>query len=205
MRWKNKMIRTYASYFASYLIYNLKNFDNVSRIILFGSGARGDENKESDVDIFIETNKKTKIFENEIEKITENFYKSREALIFKSKGINNKINVIVGELKEWKELKKSIESTGIVLYGKFQTSINKEGRKYSIFYWDNIKKNRGAFLNKIYGFKVSEKEYSGLIERFNGRKLGKSCIMIPIEHRDEIIKLFKHYGVNAKVIDVYGD
>ncbi|MEK6933980.1 MAG: hypothetical protein AABW75_03830, partial [Nanoarchaeota archaeon] len=66
-----------------------------------------------------------------------------------------------------------------------------------------IKKNRGAFLNKIYGFKVKDKKYKGLLEEFQGEKLGKSTILIPIEYREDIIKIIKHYGVNAKIIEVY--
>ena len=197
------MIKAYASYFVSYLMMNLKNFENVSKIILFGSVARGESNKKSDVDIFIEVKKKTKTFEKEIDKVVEEFYKSREGLMFKIKGIENKINVIVGKLEDWKDLSKSIGSTGIVFYGGFLEGNGKKGRKYSIFYWDSVEKNRGAFLNKVYGFRVSGKKYSGLIDKFEGKKLGKSSVMIPIEYRGELLNLFKHHSVNSKVIDVY--
>ncbi|MGD9275675.1 MAG: nucleotidyltransferase domain-containing protein [Candidatus Pacearchaeota archaeon] len=197
------MIKSYASYFVSFLLDNLGNFSNIKKIILFGSAAKGEAKKQSDVDIFIEVKKKNKTFEKEINKIKQDFYKSREALIFKAKKINNKINIIVGKLDEWPDLKKSIESTGIVLYGNYISESKKAGKKYSVFFWDNIKKNRGAFLNKIYGFNLKGKKYPGLLEKINGKKLGKSSIMIPIENREEIIKLFKHYKVNAKVIEVY--
>src|SRR3989344_2390140 len=196
MGWK--MIKAYASYFVSYLMMNLKNFENVSKIILFGSVARGESNKKSDVDIFIEVKKKTKTFEKEIDKVVEEFYKSREGLMFKIKGIENKINVIVGKLEDWKDLSKSIGSTGIVFYGGFLEGNGKKGRKYSIFYWDGVEKNRGAFLNKVYGFRVSGKKYPGLIDKFEGKKLGKSSVMIPIEYRGELLNLFKHHSVNSK-------
>ena len=89
------------------------------------------------------------------------------------------------------------------MYGNYISDSGISGKKYSIFFWDKIKKNRGAFLNKIYGFKIKGKKYSGLIETLNARKLGKSSIMVPVENREEILKLFKHYGVNAKVVEVY--
>lgn len=197
------MIKSYASYFVSYLLFNLKNSDNISKIILFGSVAKNEADKKSDVDIFIEVKKKTKKFEREIEKIIDDFYKSREALIFKSKKIDNKINVLVGKLDEWKELEKSIESTGIVLYGGYVSSGKVKARKYAVFFWDKIGKNRGAFLNKVYGFSSKKKKHKGLIEILKGRKLGKSSIMIPVEHREEIVKLLKHYKVNSKIIEVY--
>lgn len=198
------MLKSYASYFSSYLLYNLKDSDNIIRIILFGSVAKEENNKESDVDIFIEVKKKSKTIVDQVERITEDFYKSREALIFKSNGVDNKINVIVGKLEEWGDLKKSIDSTGIVLYGRYASSGFKVGgKKYSLFFWNKIGKNRGAFLNKVYGFNSKGKKYRGLFEIFGGRKLGKSSIMVPIEHKDEILKLLKHYQVNAKIIEVF--
>jgi len=197
------MIKSYASYFVSYLLSNLKNLDDISNIILFGSVAKGEANKKSDVDIFIEVKKKTKKFEKEIEVITNKFYKSREALIFKNKEVDNKINIIIGKLAEWKNLKDSIESTGIILYGNYIPEPKTDGKKYIIFFWDKVGKNRGAFLNKIYGFNTNKKRYEGLIEIFRGKKLGKSSIMLPIEHRKEIVKLLKHYKVSAKLIEVY--
>ena len=174
----------------------------INKIILFGSVSRGEATKESDIDIFIVVNKLTKIFEKKLNKLTEEFYNSRNALIFKNKGIDNKINLIIGKLEEWKNLKESIESTGIVLYGGYVASGIK-GQKYALFYWNKIEKNRGAFLNKIYGFKVGKKEYKGLIEVFKGEKIGKSSLMVPIEYKREILKLIKKYKVNTKILEIY--
>ena len=39
----------------------------------------------------------------------------------------------------------------------------------------------------------------------NGKKLGKSSIMIPIQHKDELFKLFQQYKVQAKTIEIYSD
>ena len=194
------MIKAYASYFVSYLLANLKNTQDIHSIILFGSVAKDEATKESDVDMFIEVENKK--IEKEIEKKLEDFYKSREALFFKTRDIDNKINLIMGKLDKWKELKSSIESTGLVLYGNYISS-NISGKKYSIIYWNKIGKNRGAFLNRVYGFSIKKKRYRGLIEKFNGSKIGKSSIIIPVEYREEIIKLLKEYRVNAKILDVY--
>ena len=196
------MLNAYASYFVSYLLANLKNIDNLRSIILFGSVAKGEATEQSDVDIFVDVKSENRKLEAEIKNILNNFYGSREVLLFKNKGIDNKINLVIGKLENWSELKKSIDSTGIILYGNYVPSGIK-GKKQAIIFWDNIGKNRGAFLNKIYGFKVREKSYKGLIEGFEGRKLGKSSIMIPIEHREEILKVIKKYHVSAKIIEVW--
>ena len=109
----------------------------------------------------------------------------------------------MGKLDEWKDLRASIESTGLVLYGHYIPAGKIEGRKYLIISWDNIGKNRGAYLNKMYGFKVKDKVYKGVIELTNGKKLGKSTIMIPVEYRDKIYYLLKKYNVDAKITEVY--
>jgi predicted nucleotidyltransferase len=198
----SKNLISYASYFISYILDNVEDINNFNKIILFGSVSREEATKESDIDIFIVVNKLTKVFEKKLNKLTEEFYKSRNALVFKNKGIDNKINLIIGKLEKWKELKKSIDSTGIVLYGGYIPS-GVEGKKYALFYWNKIEKNRGAFLNKIYGFKVGKKEYKGLIEILEGKKIGKSSIMVPIEYKREIFKLIKKYKVNSRIIEVY--
>ncbi len=196
------MINAYASYFVSYLLNNLKEISSINKIILFGSVARREAEKNSDVDIFIDMKKINKKLEGKIRKLLLEFYNSREALIFKVKNIDNKINLIIGKLDEWKELKKSIESTGIILYGKYSAG-GKGEKKYVIIFWDKIGKNRGSFLNKLYGVKINEKRYIGLIERFGGRKVGKSSIILPIEYRDDILEIIRFYNVNAKIIEVY--
>jgi len=197
------MLEVYASYFVSYFLKSIgRNIENIRNVILFGSVARGEAGKDSDVDIFVEVKKKNKTFEKETGKIAEDFSKSREGLLFRANNIDNKINVIVGKLDEWKNLKKNIESTGILLYGKHNFGGGGD-RKYAIIFWNAIKKNRGAFLNKLYGFNAGGKKYIGLVENFGGRKLGKSSIMVPIEYREDIVQLLKKYGVNAKIVEVY--
>ena len=197
-----KDLKIYASYFASYLLDELEDFSNIKQIILFGSVAKGEAAKESDVDIFIHIDRKSKRLVSRIKKIRQGFYNSREALLFKARGIDNKISLIIGKLSEWKGLEDSIESTGIVLFGPYISSKTK-GRKQVIFHWDRIKKNRGAFLNKIYGFRVRDRRYKGLIEKFNGRRLGKSSIMVPVEFREDVLRLIKKHGVNARIFEVW--
>ena len=58
-------------------------------------------------------------------------------------------------------------------------------------------------MNKLYGFKVKDKRYEGLLEKYNGNKLGKSCIILPINYKREIFKLLEKYKVQAKVMEVF--
>ncbi|MFA7707687.1 MAG: nucleotidyltransferase domain-containing protein [Candidatus Pacearchaeota archaeon] len=199
------MLKEYSFYFVAYLFNNLgKEKENIEQIILFGSVARGDAIKESDVDIFIEIKKKTKQFEEKIKNIEQDFYKSREASLFRLKGIENRFSIKIGKIKEWKYLERSIASTGIVLYGNYKIeSFPSKVKHFFIIFWNKTGKNRGAFLNKLYGFNVNGKHYEGLVSEFEGKKLGKSCIMIPIEHKKDILKLIENYKIEAKIIEVF--
>ena len=198
------MLKQYASYFVSYFLNNLKSLENIKRIILYGSVARSDEDKESDIDIFIEVKVKNKKLEKEIRKIEKEFYQSREALLFKLKNVDNEFSIKIGKLDVWKNLQRSIASTGIVLYGNYQATKLPNDVKHSIIvYWNKIGRNRGAFLNKLYGFHVNKKYYKGLLDKFDGKKMGKSCIIVPIIYKTEIFDLLKNYKVEAKIQEVF--
>lgn len=198
------MLISYASYFTAYLLNNVNNIENIEKVIFFGSAARDEADKESDMDIFIEVKKKNQKIEKEIKDIIENFYESREAALFKTKGIENSFDVKIGILTEWKELYQSVASTGIVLYGRYEAKELPSDVKHNIIiFWDKIEKNRGSFLNKLYGFKIKNKIYQGLLEKFNGKKIGKSSIMIPIQHKNYVFKLLKDHKVKAKIIEVF--
>lgn len=194
--------QAYASSFVSYLLRKLEDkIKDIDGVILYGSVAKGNAMKTSDVDIFIDTKKDLK---KEVSDIVDEFYESRVALLFKTKGIENEISVKTGELKNWEDLHRSIASTGIALWGRYQTREKPIGSQHKIiFYWDKIEKNRGAFLNKLYGFKSRGQNHRGLIEKINGFKIGKSNVIIPIEHKEEIIHLLKKYGVHAKSVEVF--
>ena len=69
------------------------------------------------------------------------------------KGIDNAISIIAGELnsEEWKNLKRAIMNTGIILYGKYKSSAEKINQ-YSLISFENIKpdKKRVALYKKKY-------------------------------------------------------
>src|SRR3989338_1271167 len=100
---KKEELIAYVMNFASSIIKE-KIGKDIDRIILFGSVARGDFDKESDIDVFIEGEKD---IEREIENLLSIFMKSEIQKKWELKGLKNEISLKIGKLNEW-ELKRSI-------------------------------------------------------------------------------------------------
>ena len=199
-------IISYAMAFASFLIQNIKSPSSVNNIILFGSVARNDFDKESDIDIFIDAKED---IEREVNEILDSFYNSIiYTRYWKLLGIENEISLKVGDLEKW-ELKRSLISHGITLYGKYSSEI--EGRLYSLFVLETKGKRyeKLKIWRKIYGYrqKVKNKVYSqkGLLEEFGAKRLGPAVFMVPIEHENKIRQFLKENSVLHKVIELQTD
>ena len=157
----NSYLTAYALDFASFLIQKTKNRDKIRNIILFGSVARQDESKESDIDIFVDIIEDNKVIEKEISFILENFIDSvKHKDYWKLFGVKSEIKLTIGNVDNWKELKPSLIADGIILYGKYKPKI-KEGEHKVFFIWENIKPNarRVLFNKKVFGYRQNKKSY----------------------------------------------
>ena len=201
MEKRNELV-AYAMDFASYLILKANNVD---RIILHGSVARDDFDESSDIDVFIDANPKK---EKKIKSSLEDYYKTNKFKEWKLKGIDNPFSLIVGNLdsNEWKNLKRAIINTGIIMYGKYKSDIEKINH-YVLFSFENIKpdKKRISIFRKLFGFKVGKKKYSGMIEEMKGIKVGKGSILVPIEHANELKKYLQTKRIKVKLYEMWSD
>lgn len=198
----NYKLIAYAQDFASFLIQNFKEADKIKSIILFGSVARGEAEKDSDIDIFVETDEKQ---EQEINKLKEKFYSS---IKFKKYwnlfGIKNEINLSIGNLKDWGDLNRSIISNGIVLFGKYNDKVKTNPYVlFSISPGKDRNKNISVW-RELYGYsqKVKNKEYikAGLIKEYQGEKLANGVVIIPIENSSKLSGFLKNNKFNFKMI-----
>ena len=192
---KNKLI-PYAMDFASYFMEHVEA-SSVKNIILFGSASRGEADKESDIDMFIEMDERD---EKKAKKLTEDFYKSQKfRRYWKLMGIENEIRPIFGHLDKWKQLHGSLLSDGIVIYGKF---FKKTGGVHQvIFAWENVRSpSKRVMINKkITGYTQGKKRYSGMLQKLGGTRLGKGCIIVPIENYSQFYDVFRKQKIPVKI------
>jgi predicted nucleotidyltransferase len=192
----------YAMSFTSFVLPKIK----VNEIILFGSVARGDYGKESDIDIFFDVDNNK---EEEIKKILNNelikFSKSKIAETWSLMGIKNDISIKVGKLDEWK-LKRSIISEGIVLYGKYKELPN--NLKKSIYI--NIKPikditKRNKIIRALFGRRDEKYNNDGLIIKLNGKKLTPTSFMIPTDNTDEVFNILSKEKIDYQFFEMWGE
>lgn len=191
----------YALDFSSFLVQKIRNKDRIRNIILFGSVARDEADGDSDVDLFVDIVSGDKKIEIELEKIRDDFLDSMKYKNYwKPLEIENEIKLTIGNLNEWKELKPSIIANGVLLYGKFKPEI-KEGKHTVFFVWENISPNskRVLFNKQLFGYKQNSKFYKGLLQKYEGERLGKGCVIVPLEQSKVFHKLFKKYRINVKI------
>jgi predicted nucleotidyltransferase len=195
----NKLI-AYAADFASFLLEH-RGIMQIRMIVLFGSAARNEADKESDIDIFIDTVKDDKKLAADISKTLDNFYSSSKyGNYWKLKGVENTISLKVGRLDRWKDLKNSIISNGITLYGKFQDMPQGAEHK-AIFSWGRIMpESRRTLLSKrLFGRREKDKFYEGLLQKYSGRKISPGTVIVSNEHAPIFVRLFRDMKIKVEV------
>ena len=188
--------------FASYLVSKEKDID---RIILYGSVAKDNFDGDSDIDIFIDADKKNA---KKLIKLQDNYSNTKKYREWQLKGIKNAFSIITGKLdsKEWKDLKRSMINSGIILYGKYKADGEKVSQ-YALFSFENIKpdKKRVSIYRTLFGFKQGSKEYKGITEKMNALRAGKGCLLVPAESANELKKFFQEKKVTVKIFDLWSD
>jgi len=195
---ENSQLTSFAISFVSFLIDRIK----VKSVILFGSAASGNFDSESDIDLFIETEKKNK---GKINQVLELYKKTKEHEKFFLSGVKNEISIKCGSLDEWGDLKRSIISNGIVLYGRYQGKPSE--LKHKLLFVLATKKidraNKIKIWRKIYGYsqKIGKKVY--LFKGMAEKKLGMGVFMSALENSKDLIGYLNKSKANYTYFDVW--
>lgn len=199
--------KAYASAFVSFLLEDLSSLD-INEVILFGSAAREETDKESDIDIFIDiiNEKREKAVEAEVKNSLRRFYKSQIYEQWKLKGVKRDIQAHVGVLDKW-ALKRSIISNGITLYGRYKELPKGGLEQYTLFVFEPIadvtKRNR--VIRMLFGRKEEGYIKEGLLEESAGKQLSQRCFYIPSKAAGEIIKFLNKENVDYRLFELWSD
>lgn len=184
--------------FSSFLVGQVE----VTSIILFGSVAKNTFDDESDIDIFIECDKRN---EKKIEQISDLYKKTEEYEKFSLEGVKNEISLKSGDLNDWKDLKRSIISSGITLYGNHRETPDK--LRHKILFLLNLegisRADKIRVWRNLYGYKqkVGKKVYisKGKVEK----KLGRGAFLVPIQDSQDVIHYLRKYRIKYSLLDIW--
>ena len=200
----NVKLVAYSSDFVSFLIQELgSDLPFVKQIILFGSAARGEAGKDSDVDLFVDVTKER--LEKKIQKARDDFYGSVKMKGYWSfLGVKNEINCSIGKLDTWHDLERSIIANGIVLYGKYM-GVPKTERFYLFIVTPGKERNKNLSVwRSLYGYRqtVGRKIYSkkGLVAELSGKKLARAVFMLPAGNTDRIGHFLRQNKFEFRII-----
>lgn len=200
------------AYVYDFLSHIFEEKISLKKVILFGSVARNEFDKNSDIDLFIEPKQKSKIKETEkkIKEIKKRFEYEKEHT-WKLKNIDYPIKEIIGNLEDltWKTLKEDIISNGIMLYGKYE-ELPKKIKHYTLINYSlkNLEqKKKMQFLRTLFGYSVKKNKkiykQEGLMHQTNGKKLTKNIILIPLDEVTKIKNLFDKFKIKMEMREVW--
>ena len=202
-RLNKELLISYSYLFISYLFRDVKiNECAIKAIYLFGSVVRNDFDKESDIDIFIESDSENKEVKKIIDRTFRRFLNSEENKKFNLLGIENEIKVITGKLEEW-ELKGSIEKDGLLLYS--QTPITSGLRQFFLVSLSPIKESarRNMVFRKLIGRQEKYYKEKGMIDELGGEKVQNNVFIVPSDNMQTVLQLFSKEKVDYKIRKIW--
>jgi len=180
------------------LVERLARIPSLEAVVLFGSYARGEADKRSDIDLLLIFNRKSDIrkFEKELLDVLDEF--RALPLRFSKRGMD--------EIAEDLSFFYNVFREGYVLYKRPDAKLlpaaiarEKQAIVYtyelgSLSHGQKLKFNTALFTRVV----KKKYRYTGLLERVRGEKLGNGAILIPANAEREIDALFREYGVIPK-------
>lgn len=186
------------------ILDRVRSLKGVIAVVIYGSFARGDIHRKSDIDLFI-------IFEDEK---TRNMGEKSSADIFF--GFTDRfvqtVCMTVDEIEAGKReaLVQKVFREGELLYLAQPLKIRAEmvfSKKafklynYDLRHLESTAKKRFSYA--LYGRIVGKYKYEGLLKEAGGRKIGPTTILVYEEGCEKIDTLIKEYGVKVERTDVW--
>lgn len=193
----------YAGDFVSYLIQNLtpRELALVDHVVAFGSAARGDTTRDSDVDLFVQTSA-PRALESRIKALIDAFESStRVRDYWRPLGVRLPLSVKVGQPEDWAVIPAALAEHGKVLFGPYRPPT--AGQAVGVvFTWENVSAPgvRTNLYRNLFGFVSHGKRYPGLVAKVGGQRLGKGAIWVPLEHLQTVQRVFRDHQIACRIV-----
>lgn len=187
------------------VVKKLRDYPNLKAIVLYGSYAKGEATKESDIDLLIVLDVEKPIYE------LKNILK-----IVRQVDKENKISLQLTNLKDGNySLYQKVLREGKALTGKFDVGLNElKLRPYKVINYDlsNLKpavkvkvskRVNGSLIKKRIKGKVKEYKYNGLKDEKGVIVLPNSSILLPEEIANGFIQFLDINNVRYKQFNVW--
>lgn len=180
------------------------SIEGISNIVLFGSVARGEADRRSDIDILILGEEGARKKVSEIALDLEKEYDVSIQLV-SERSLDNLESYFVDQILE----------EGVVLYGSPLLKFKELDLKpYSIISYSlkNLEHSEKMKLRRnLYGYstkkeykdKVYKSSSKGLMKEIEGKKLGPSVLLVPRKQVSLLEERLKKFGANYKKMEVY--
>lgn len=193
----NKQTRqaiAYAQNALSFLFLDATLNDSISKIFLHGSAVRGQLQKESDIDLFIDCLQEKKV-EQRTRAAFARFYQSRDYDKWRLLGFRYPLSVHAGRLEQW-QLQSSIKAEGIVLYSK--KAELQPGDRYDLFIIE-LPKEKKKYLHlsrSLFGRREKGYKDQGFLGKLQGKKLSSNVVLIRKEQESALMDFFHKEKTN---------
>ena len=170
-------------------VFSKVALSKIRRVVLFGSVARNEFDKDSDLDLFIDS---IEHIEPEISSALRSFNAARRR-VWDLKGVTIPVKVTTGVLEKpaWENLRMELGDHGIVLHSRFSTAPVLKEHILVNYSMDNLTQPvKMRLLRRLYGYTIKKdgKTYpqQGIVSKEGGLRIGQNVFIIPIGSKKKI-------------------
>jgi len=180
----------------------IKGFEDILSIVLFGSVARGEATRESDIDIAIIYSKKDDTLIKKINSMAPEKFQL--------------LHLTMEELKDEPTIAGALSGEGIILYGRpvKVTVEDIELKSKMLIAYDTSKMSQNernklnrALFGGISTYKKGEerkiKHYKGIMDEIPSQKIGKGVLLVDRRNAPELTNTLKRFKAKWKEIPVW--
>jgi len=184
----------------SEIVNAIKAVDGVIGITLFGSVARGEADEGSDIDLLV-------LFENE-DKMRRNEWEVTRRI--PSNLFTQSICACPSTLKKMNPVfLQSVLEDGLILYAQHPLVLrsrlaNSAACLIVTYSLEDLSQRKKQKVNyELFGRRIAERRYLGLVEKLGGRHLGRGCFLIPEEKAEVVLNTLNTHNVKYELTEAY--